>query len=177
MQENYLGTTTLNKTSSYLVRSNNRRDPEAEIVRNPRVKVVTGLHCVMNKKHRKRYTNLLNLGTISAVNNIKNINKTFNLCPLQIGMWREDSDSKTKKIEEGKTKVVFYRYFPFQAMTGTSLTNLNLFSFYTWQPYLGDLCSRRFARGDTFGYFLECQVASFYLWNKMISRLFYPYGY
>jgi hypothetical protein len=70
------------ETSSYLMGSNNRRDPESEIVWNPRVKVVTGLHCVMNKKHRKRYTNLLNLGTISAVNNIKNINKTFNLCPL-----------------------------------------------------------------------------------------------
>jgi hypothetical protein len=50
MRENSLGATKLNKTSSYLVRSNNRRDPEAEIVWNPRVKVVTGLHYVTNVK-------------------------------------------------------------------------------------------------------------------------------
>jgi hypothetical protein len=46
MRENSLGATKLNKISSYLMGSNNRRDPESEIVWNPRIKVVTGLHYV-----------------------------------------------------------------------------------------------------------------------------------
>jgi hypothetical protein len=97
MRENYLGATKLNKTSSYLVRSNNRRDPKAEIVWNPRVKVVTGLHYV---KKIKIYTTHEFIEFRESTSSKQHLKKCCYLKTVTV---------QGKGIEEDKTKVFFLR--------------------------------------------------------------------